>query len=105
MVACSPAGTVAVVELPVAGLRVPSKVVGAEDGGVGRAGSGVEGEVDPVWFGFHMIRLFPFLFACMCRAVLSPGWAGAQVNASFSRNVQAVSQLPQPVNDCERSFC
>jgi hypothetical protein len=40
-----------------------SKADGVEAGGAGRAGSGVEGEVGPVWFGFHMIRLFPFLVA------------------------------------------
>jgi hypothetical protein len=34
-----------------------------EAGGVGRVGSGVDGEVGPVWFGFHMIRLVPFLGA------------------------------------------
>ena len=62
MVACAPEGTAAVEAAPVAGLGVPGSK-GVEDGGVGRAGSGVAGEFGPVWFGFHMIRLVPFLGA------------------------------------------
>jgi hypothetical protein len=26
-------------------------------------GSGLEGEMGPGWFGFHMVRVFPFLSA------------------------------------------
>jgi hypothetical protein len=62
MVACSPEGMGAALVAPAAG-RAGSKAAGAEAGGVGRAGSGVDGEFGPAWFGFHMIRLFPFLVA------------------------------------------
>jgi hypothetical protein len=36
-------------------------MVGA--GADGRIGSGIEGGIGPAWFGFHMVRLFPFLIA------------------------------------------
>jgi hypothetical protein len=63
MVACSPLG-MAADEVVADGRVAPdSKLVGVDAGGAERAGSGVEGEVGPVWFGFHMIRLFPFLNA------------------------------------------
>ena len=64
MVAWSPAGMAAEADAPEVGRTVPvSKLEGVEAGGAGRAGSGVEGVFGPAWFGFHIIRLFPFLVA------------------------------------------
>jgi hypothetical protein len=62
MVACSPVATTGLATVAVAGLGVlDSYMVGA--GADGRVGSGGEGGIGPAWFGFHMVRLFPFLIA------------------------------------------
>jgi len=64
-----------------------SKVVGVEAGEAGRAGSGVEGEVGPVWFGFHIIRLFPFLICLKCFVRFLGLVSLALVRVNVSRNV------------------
>src|ERR1035441_5311678 len=61
MVACSPDATAGEDAPPAAARAGPgSEAVGVEAGGAGRAGSGVEGEVGPVWFGFHIISVVSF---------------------------------------------
>ena len=61
MVACSPDATAGEGAPPAADRAAPgSNAVGVEAGGAGRAGSGVDGEVGPDWFGFHMIAIVSF---------------------------------------------
>lgn len=87
MVACSPEGVAAGTLPPVEGRTVPaSKAAGAEVGGVGRAGSGVEGEVGPVWFGFHIISIVSFP-DCLNSLSFLGRTSLALIHANASRNV------------------
>lgn len=70
MVACSPAEAEGAEAVPVEGrAALGSNVDGDAAGGVGRAGSGVEGEFGPVWFGFHMVAIVSFPFCVNSRSL------------------------------------
>lgn len=84
MVACSPEGMLAEAVAAVEGRTAPvSNDAGVEAGGAGRAGSGVEGELGPAWFGFHMIRLIPFLISRASRDRAAPALVVAGVSRDF----------------------
>lgn len=95
MVACSPLVLAAEETAPVEGrAALGSKVEGEEAGGVGRAGSGVEGEFGPVWFGFHMIAIVSFPLCVNGRSL--PGIQLRRLCPS-QRQPQCLEQCAVPV--------
>src|SRR5215469_14720681 len=85
MVACSPVEE----DAEAAAGREASNEPGVETGGVGRAGSGVAGELGPVWFGFHMGRFSSFRVVawegCLrfCGRLRAKRCASAAISGSF----------------------